>query len=338
MKSRRHALLGAAIAVVVAVALGAPAAADTSDVPPGGNVEGRLAGPDRFGTAVAASQHAHPGTVPVVYLASGVDFPDALSAGPVVAKQGGSLLLTRPNHLPAEVGAEIERLHPDRIVLVGGTAAIGPRVEESARELVADVVRVAGANRYETSRELAASAFPDTAPTVFIATGRGYADALSAGAAAANAGGPVLLVEGGGAGLDAESTALVQQLSPGSIVVVGGAAVVADRVLRSAEKLAGDVKRIAGPDRFATSAAIAATWGSAPRAYVASGEDFPDALVGSALAGAEGVPLFVIHEWCQDDSTFESESALGIASVTLLGGQESIKHGATVLNCANIFS
>jgi putative cell wall-binding protein len=338
MKSTRHAVIGAAIAVVTAVALSAPAVADPPPVPPGVTEEGRLAGPDRFGTAVAASQHAHPGTVPVVYLASGVDFPDALSAGPIVAKQGGSLLLTKPNQLPAEVGAEIQRLQPDRIVLVGGTAALGARVEKAARALVADVVRVAGANRYETSRELAAAGFPDSAPAVFVATGRGYADALSAGAAAAKAGGPVLLVDGNAAGLDAASTALVERLAPSSITVVGGTAVVSDRVLRHAEKLAGTVTRIAGHDRFATSAAIASTWGAATHAYVASGENFPDALVGSALAGAEGVPLFVIRKWCQDDSTFDSEESLGTAYVTLLGGQESIKDGATELNCANIHS
>ncbi|MFE4951184.1 cell wall-binding repeat-containing protein [Leifsonia sp. NPDC056665] len=338
MKSTRHAQIGAAIAVTAALALGAPATAETVSAPPGGNVEGRLAGADRFGTAVAASQHAHPGTVPVVYLASGVDFPDALSAGPIVAKEGGSLLLTGRNELPAEVGAEIQRLQPGRVVLVGGTAAIGDRVENAARALVADVVRVAGANRYETSRALAEAAFPETAPAVFIATGRGYADALSAGAAAAKAGAPVLLVEGNTAGLDAASTALVERLAPSSITVVGGTAVVSDRVLRGAEKLAGTVTRIAGDDRFATSAAIASTWGTAPRAYVASGENFPDALVGSALAGAEGVPLFVIRKWCQYDSTFDSQGSLGTASVTLLGGPESIKDGSTTLNCANIHS
>lgn len=333
MKSTRHAVIGAAVAVAAAVALGAPAAAQTIPAPPGGNVEGRLAGADRFGTAVAASQHAHPGTVPVVYLASGVDFPDALSAGPIVAKEGGSLLLTGRNELPAEVATEIQRLQPERVVLVGGTAAISARVEKAARALVADVARVAGANRYETSRALVEAAFPETAPAVFIATGRGYADALSAGAAAAKAGGPVLLVEGNAPGLDAASTALVERLAPGSITVVGGTAVVSSGVLRGAEKLAGTVTRVAGEDRFATSAAIASTWGTATRAYVASGRNFPDALVGSALAGAEGVPLFVIRKSCQAWDTFVSEGALGITDVTLLGGPAVIADGATSEIC-----
>lgn len=66
----------------------------------------RLGGIDRYATSVAISARtiAEPPT-PVVYLASGAGFADALAAGPAAAKQGGGLLLTRPDRLPAGVAA-----------------------------------------------------------------------------------------------------------------------------------------------------------------------------------------------------------------------------------------
>jgi putative cell wall-binding protein len=54
----------------------------------------------------------------------------------------------------------------------------------------------------------------------------------------------------------------------------------------------GSVRRLAGPDRYETAARIAAELpANVTPAYVASGQAFPDALVGAALAGRRGVPL-----------------------------------------------
>ena len=52
------------------------------------------------------------------------------------------------------------------------------------------------------------------------------------------------------------------------------------------------ITRLAGADRYATSAAVAATYG-APQAtvYVASGGGYADALSAAPLAGAQGAPL-----------------------------------------------
>src|SRR5690606_37805008 len=55
---------------------------------------GRLAGGSRYTTAVEISSHAYPGGAPVVYVAFGGDYPDALSAAPAAVKEGGPLLLT----------------------------------------------------------------------------------------------------------------------------------------------------------------------------------------------------------------------------------------------------
>lgn len=148
----RRVLSVCAAAAVAATALAVSAPANVaSDTPlnQGGTSlvlteKNRLQGDDRYATAVAASRSAYPGTVNTVYLASGLNFPDALSAGPIAANQGAPLLLTTPWGLPSPVRAELQRLKPERIVLVGGTSSISPSVERAVAPLATTVVRRPG--------------------------------------------------------------------------------------------------------------------------------------------------------------------------------------------------
>ena len=84
----------------------------------------RLAGADRYATAVAISKATYAPGVPVVYLATGLGYADALAGAPVAGLQKGPLLLVPTSTLPAVVAAELSRLKPARIVLLGGTSAI----------------------------------------------------------------------------------------------------------------------------------------------------------------------------------------------------------------------
>ena len=85
----------------------------------------RLAGDDRYATAVAISRSTYPnGGVPVVYVTTGENFPDALSAAPAAASQGGPILLTNPSFAPSSTLAELQRLNPARVIVVGGTVAV----------------------------------------------------------------------------------------------------------------------------------------------------------------------------------------------------------------------
>ena len=89
----------------------------------------RVFGPDRWSTSAAVSRAAFAATAPVVHLATGLAFPDALAGGPVAALAPGPLLLVPKDCVPAPVQAEIDRLSPDRVVILGGTGAVGTGVE-----------------------------------------------------------------------------------------------------------------------------------------------------------------------------------------------------------------
>ena len=89
-----------------------------------GAVVTRVAGTDRYGTAAAAAAAGWPSTTTYVYVASGLTFPDGLSAGPLAGLNGAPLLLVPACSLPATVAAALQQLHPLHVEVVGGSAAV----------------------------------------------------------------------------------------------------------------------------------------------------------------------------------------------------------------------
>jgi hypothetical protein len=118
-------------------------------------------------------------STPVVYVATGEDFPDALGAASAAAVQSGPVLLVQKDSIPAVTAAELSRLSPDVIYVAGGTAVVSDAVFNALKAYAGSVVRVAGANRYSTAVEVSKSAFP--------VTGGGSTAALEAQVAALSA-------------------------------------------------------------------------------------------------------------------------------------------------------
>lgn len=305
--------------------------ADSASAPATGNLQvvpkpsvSRIAGGDRFDSSVQMSQAAFPSPahVPYVVIANGVSFPDALSAAPAAVKLGGPLLLTAPGYLPSSVQAEVRRLNPGHILVVGGPYAVSDDVVTSL-SAIAPTSRVYGPDRFATARAVAAKAFTSPVPSVYLVSGANFPDALSAGAAASHAGGPVLLVPGGGTA-DSATLASIDQLHPAAIKVVGGTAVISDSYVQSLSGH-GAVTRLSGADRFGTAQAVNTdAFGSAANIEVASGVEFPDALSGSALAGNRGDPLYISMPGCVPDSVASEVGRLGAGSATVLGGTAAL--------------
>ncbi|MBU1250029.1 MAG: cell wall-binding repeat-containing protein [Actinobacteria bacterium] len=290
----------------------------------------RLSGANRYDTANAIAANAFPGSpnVPVVYIANGGNFPDALSAGPAAAAEGGPLLLTERNSLPSSVRSQLNRLNPDTIVIVGGTGVVSGSVASALRSYADSVVRIGGANRYETSRLITqrglSRGFFTTGQQVWVATGANYADALSAGAAAASAGVPILLVDGTASGIDsATRTFLSSKLKPTVARIAGGTAVVSNGVKNAIDAVSGvSTARYGGVNRFATSLVINkfAHPNAAPKAFLTYGLNFPDALAGGVLAGLEGGPMYITEKSCVERGVVDHILDLGPGTITVFGG------------------
>jgi putative cell wall-binding protein len=63
-----------------------------------------------------------------VYVATGLNFPDALAAAAAAGRLGGPVLLVGPTSIPADTQAELGRLKPGRIVVAGGSGVVSDGV------------------------------------------------------------------------------------------------------------------------------------------------------------------------------------------------------------------
>lgn len=282
----------------------------------------RISGSDRYATSIAVSQREFPGTSSVVYIASGVNYPDALAAGPAAAKRHAPLLLATPGGLTADVSAEVSRLEPDTIVVAGGPNSISDAVLGQLRDAApgATVTRAAGSDRFATSRAVVAGAFT-TADTVYLAAGGNFPDALAAGGAAGAHGSPILLVDGGAPWIDAPTAALLASLQAKKVEVVGGTSVLSAGIVSSLALQGYDVGRLAGSDRYATARGVNGyAYTHATTAILATGFGFPDALSATTLAAGTSAPLYLAPGGCVSRGVLADLGLLGVGTVTLIGG------------------
>jgi putative cell wall-binding protein len=261
-----------------------------------GGMPNRIAGPNRYSTAARVSAAFFAPGVAAVYIVTGEGFADALSAGAAAAKVDGPLLLVRKDSIPAETRAELARLRPKQIFVAGGPVVISQAVVDGLGTYATSgsVTRLSGANRYGTAAAVAAAAFPTGVDTVYLASGLGFADALAAGAGAVIVDGAVLLSTP--EHLPAESIASIRKLKPSEVVLVGGTSALTPAIETEVRNLGvSKVRRIAGPDRYTTSAIISSETfpGGAPSALLATAAAYPDALAGVAAAGKLGVPFLL---------------------------------------------
>ncbi len=279
----------------------------------------RLAGADRFGTAVAVSKAEFPsGGAGAVVLARGDDYPDALVGAPLAAARNAPLLLTSGSSLPSATKAEVVRvLAAGGVVFVlGGTSAVPASVADELTGMGYQVTRYSGANRFATAVRVA-DALGDPG-TVLLATGVNFPDALSAGVAAAKAGGVVLLTSGTTA--PAETSAYLSA-HPGTVYAVGGPAAAADPAATP----------LVGSDRYATSVAVAGVFFSAPALVgVATGLSFPDALSGGGLLGHSGAPLVLVSSGGVPSSvgTYLTGVKATVTKAYLFGGASTVTQAA----------
>lgn len=282
----------------------------------------RLAGDNRFGTGAAVATSAFPDPVNVVFVATGRGFADALTGGPLAARNDAPVILVNTNDLPPESADELARLAPKRVVILGGQVAVSDAVEDAIATVTGVMPeRIAGGSRFSTAAAIATE-FP-TGRDVFVAVGRNFPDALAGSALAAARDVPILLTEKDV--LPDETSDAIRRMAPDTITILGGEAVVSKKVADELAALADDVVRLAGEDRFATAAAIADEFPQpVGSAYLATGRNFPDALTGAAAAARGGNPLLLTEVDRIPDVIAAALDRLEPVQIVILGGKLAV--------------
>ena len=247
----------------------------------------RLYGETRYETMAAIVGTGFESADTVV-VASGQNFPDALSASALAGAFSAPIVLTTPEALSAEAAAEITRLGANSAIIVGGTAAVSAEAASAIDELGLSVERVSGETREATAREVAAAVTAKTggSKTYIVVSGQNFPDALAIAPFAYAKCAPILLTGADGS-LDADSLAAIP--AGAEVVVCGGTAAGSAATILELT-LGHKLVRLAGETRYETAAKIAAfeieQGMSCNLVAIATGENFPDALAGAAFAGA----------------------------------------------------
>src|SRR5680860_284561 len=268
---------------------------------------GRIAGGNRIETAIRLSESAWPNPpASAVLIARADSFPDALAAGPLAGQLGAPILLTSSTELIPSVANEIRRLSPQTIYVLGGEAALSASVAQALSTLAPNVQRLAGSNRYETA---VAIANQTNGNDVAVASGLNFPDALSANSLAPS---DILLTQ--------QSRLSFGARELGPVTIVGGSAVIAQELLVA--------PRLAGATRYQTNLEILREALRRRRGqfqlFVATGEDFPDALA----AGALTQPILLVDPSWQalppELTAFLAESRHRFNAAFIFGGETAV--------------
>jgi putative cell wall-binding protein len=155
----------------------------------------RIDGADRFEVSRAVIDYAFGESgAPFAYVATGSNFPDALSASAAGGSFGAPVLLVNGAAAEADAAtkATLMGLGVASVKIAGGPASVSPGIESSLAS-VAPVTRLAGADRFEASISINKDAFT-RATDVFVATGLTFPDALAGAALAASSTAPLYVV------------------------------------------------------------------------------------------------------------------------------------------------
>ena len=287
---------------------------------------GRIDGRDRIETAINISKQAYNKAKTAIVVRHDL-FPDSMTASVLAKLKDAPILLNPTDKLDSRVADEIKRLGAEEVIIVGGQNSVSEKVREELKVYDSDknVERIAGTDRYGTSEMVAKRVVGITGKknTGVVASGQVFPDALSVGTFASREGYPILLVKKDS--IPSQIQNARKDLDINKTYIAGGT----NTISKSTEaKLPNVVERMAGSTRYETSVAIAKSkFGASKEAYIASGEEFADALVISPISGKFNRPTLLVSRNKNVNSPVKAYIRnAGFTSITAIGGERFVPY------------
>lgn len=279
-----------------------------------------IAGASRFLTANLISQAAY-ASADTAILVQGYNFPDALSAGPLAYALNAPILLTEKAKLTPSTQEELLRLGVKNVVILGGSFAIDPAVDQAIQDLGMTVERISGVDRYETALKTAMKLETAAGPksSAFLASGLKFPDALAAGSVAARQGLPILLTDGNK--LSQETLDYLTNKNIKQITLIGGTLVISPEIETHLKGLGIAVTRLGGETRAETSTLIAKTYFDRNlRAFAVNGWSFADGLATAPFAARLDAPILLAGKDEVDPSVTGYVETSSVRTIWVVGG------------------
>ncbi|QXE19809.1 cell wall-binding repeat-containing protein [Clostridium sp. 001] len=261
----------------------------------------RIYGSSRYQTSINICNNFSSGKVQNVIVTSGNNFPDAL-AGSVLSKQlNAPILLVDKSLSDSQDSINYIRDHLDvsgTVYVLGGYASVSDEYINYIKSLgFNNIKRLGGKNRFETNKVIVENMNVSKGTPLVVVNGSNFPDALSISSIAGMKGYPIILSNTDT--LPDEVKEKISTISPSSVYIIGGQGALSDNIISEIKKLDttiedGNIIRIWGKNRYETSLNICKYFNlDSSTVVIANGENFPDALSGSALAAKLQAPILL---------------------------------------------
>lgn len=272
----------------------------------------RISSSNRYKTAIDLSKRGFSKSKNAV-IASGDNFADALSGGPLAAALDAPLLLVSNEQSDIDdVNRELRRLGVEKIYLLGGSNVIKFNTQKKlSDDGKRKVKRIEGKDRFETSYEVFKETRnqKDISEYPIMVNGYNFADALSAGPLAAHENMGILLTDGKNVpkGIDKNS---------GKSIIIGGL---------SSMDSSFKAGRISGKDRYDTAAQVAKRYfKNTENVLIASGEKYPDGLAAISVVDKYDAPLLLTPKENLSKATKDFLKKSKVDKIYVIGGNGSV--------------
>ncbi|GAA3593192.1 cell wall-binding repeat-containing protein [Agrococcus terreus] len=301
-----------------------------------------IGGKDLYATSALMSQQM--GSARVVYLTSGESGGDSLSVPPAARAQGAHVLMVRRDSVPSVIEAELRRLNPRWVHIVGSRSVLSDRLWSNVRRILPSATMYrAGTNsgdRVDSAIALASQLrqAKGSIRDVFIIGRNGYSDGLATGNVAARMGAAVFPAMGDPA---VWARKIAPQLSGVQRVhFIGASSVLSDDYYRALDaRTNATMSRIAGPDRYATNAQVVQRFVpsiTGDRAFLVAGNGHGDTIGASVFAAELGSVMMLSGRYCHDHGLVPAQfDRLGVGAVTGIGTKFWITQDALRLRQCN---
>ncbi|NFL55522.1 cell wall-binding repeat-containing protein [Clostridium botulinum] len=300
----------------------------------------RIEGANRYKTSLNISKQFNNDKVYNVIIASGSNFPDALAGSTLSKELNAPILLVDKDIKGSLDSIDYIKNHLNtngNVYILGGNASVSEDYVNYIKSLgYKNIIRLGGKNRFDTNRTIINSMNIEKGTPIVITNGYGFADALSVSSAAASKGYPILMSDS--KTLPNEIKDKIREIQPSKVYLIGGQGSLTDNIMTEVRNIVpslnyNNITRVWGNNRYDTSLEICKYFNlDSDIAVIANGENFPDALSGSALAAKQNAPIVLTNG---KDMLNQKKylNTTNYKNLILLGGSGSIS-----LNLENILN
>lgn len=267
----------------------------------------RIVGEDPVSASASAARESHGGGTPTAIIAGTAALSDGVVATGLAGAVDAPILLNDADRLSPQILDVLRELDIERVILIGGTAALNENVAATLEEdLDIRVTRLAGASRFETAAQVARLFDRESDPVIIdglrsalVVPAENVPLGLEAGSLAAARDGPMPVLISQSGRLPAPITDVIDRMDIQQLFVVPGGAAEGGTV---ADDFDGPVRTIQGA-AGAANMALAIRDFSPPRVVIVPPGDEARTLIAGPLAARESGVILTAPEaepWLQE--------------------------------------